>query len=241
MSSKGHSWCLLCACARVSVYICVPSSLLSLVSLSLFSLSLAVSLSLSLPLSLILTFAHSLSRSRSLSSLPRDLSFSRSSLCSASLSIALPLARVRAFALTWVLLQGLQKPSRVVPRIFEVKNPTADDRTYLPHLPRTQKIKGGSSKKTKKVIQPPRIAHIQKKPLEKWEGIPPQKKYPWYWPFLNSPRYSSPNCSMCTPCPSRSPCVCMGVAVSGWNGWSLLAVTAVSDSADIGHTETISD
>ncbi len=137
-------------CARECLYLRPVFSLFSLWSLSLFSLSLAVLLSLSLPLSLILTFAHSLSRSRSLSSLPRDLSFSRSSLCSASLSIALPLARVRAFALTWVLLQGLQKPSRVVPRIFEVKNPTADDRTYLPHLPRTQKIKGGVKKKLKK-------------------------------------------------------------------------------------------
>jgi hypothetical protein len=174
MSSKGHSWCLcVCMCARECLYVWVPSSLLSLLSLFLFSISLAVSLSLSLSLSLTHPHFRSLTLSLwvSLLSPARSLFLSLLSLFCLSLSLSLSRAR---FCLTWVLLQGLQKPSRVAPRIFEVKNPTADNRTYLPH--------------------------------------------PWYWPFLNSPRYSSPNCSMCTPCPSRSPCVYVGVAVSGWNG-----------------------
>ena len=144
MSSKGHSWCLLCACARVSVYIWVPSSLLSHFSLSLSSLFLSQSRSPSLSPSLTHPHFRSLTLSLSVSLISPARSLFLSLLSLFCLALHRSPSRARAFALTWVLLQGLQKPSRVAPRIFEVKNPTADNRTYLPHLPRTQKIKGGS-------------------------------------------------------------------------------------------------
>jgi hypothetical protein len=95
MSSKGHSWCLLCACARVSVYIWVPSSLLSHFSLSLFSLSLAVSLSLSLSLShsSSLSLTHSLALG--LSHLSRAISLSLAPLFVLPRSPSLSLSRAR--------------------------------------------------------------------------------------------------------------------------------------------------